>query len=59
MMTEDLGLQKDPKQQKRLNFVTRRSQTALSNELQQLDRERYSVINELDRSKKLFLVRYI
>ena len=58
-MTEDLGLQKDPKQQKRLNFVTRRSQTALSNELQQLDRERYGVINELDRSKKLFLVRYI
>lgn len=56
-MTEDLGLQKDTKQQKRLSFVTRRSQAALNNELQQLDRERYSTINELDRVKKLFLVR--
>lgn len=46
---------KETKQQRRLNFVTRQSQTVLSNELNQLEREKESILNELERVKKLFL----
>ena len=57
-MSDDFETVNETKQQQKiLNFRNRRSEAVLKSELEQLDKKKASSCNELNRSKKLFMVR--